>query len=178
MLKDNLEKIVEYLKGELAKLRAGRASIDLLENITVEAYNTKMPLNQLASLSSPEPRLIVVRPWDKSIIKDIENALRKSVSGVNPVLDGDAIRIPFPAATEERRRELVKELRGIVEETKIKIRRVREEALEEIKTKENKKEISEDELFRKKDEIQKAVDEYNKKAEDLENKKEGEIMAV
>lgn len=178
MFKEALEKIAEYLKGELAKLRAGRASIDLVENIMVEAYNTKMPLNQVASLASPEPRLIVVRPWDKSIIKDIENALRKAMSGINPVLDGDTIRIPFPAATEERRRELVKELHGIVEEAKIKIRRVREEALEEIKTKEDKKEISEDELFRKKDEIQKAVDEYNKKAEDLGKKKEGEIMAI
>ncbi|MFY9457528.1 MAG: ribosome recycling factor [Candidatus Spechtbacterales bacterium] len=178
MLKDDLEKITEHLKSELAKLRAGRASIDLVENITVEAYNTKMPLNQLASLSSPEPRLIVVKPWDKSIIKDIENALRKAISGVNPVLDGDTIRIPYPAATEERRRELVKELHRIVEETKIKIRRVREEALEEGKIKEDKKEISEDELFRRRNEVQSAVDKYNKNAEDLGKKKEEEIMAI
>jgi ribosome recycling factor len=178
MLKDDLAKTIEYQKGELAKLRAGRASIDLVENIMVEAYNTKMPLNQLATLSVPEPRLIVVKPWDKSVIKDIENALRKAMSSINPILEGEVIRIPFPAATEERRRELAKELHKIVEETKIKIRRVREAALEEIKTKEDKKEISEDELFRKGDEIQKAVDEYNKKAEDLGNKKEGEIMAI
>lgn len=178
MLKEELVTIAEYLKNELLKFRAGRASIDLVENVEVLAYNTKMPLRQLATLSSPEPRLIVVKPWDKSIIKDIESALRKAMSGVNPVLEGDIIRIPYPAPTEERRRELVKELHRIVEETKIKIRRVREEAFGELKTREEKKEISEDELFRKKEEMQKVVDEFNKKAEDLGKNKEEEIMSL
>lgn len=158
------------------RVRAGRASIDLVENIMVEAYNTKMPLNQLATLSTPEPRLLVIQPWDKSIIKNIESALRAEINDLNPVVDGGVIRIPFPAPTEERRRALVKEVGKIIEEAKIRIRRVREEELRELKTKEEKKEISEDQLFRQKEEVQKSVDEYNKRVEEIGQKKEEEIM--
>lgn len=178
MLKDNLEKSIAYLRGELAKIRAGRASIDMVENIAIDAYNSKMPLKQLATLSSPEPRLIIVQPWDKSIIKNIESALRAAISGVNPVADSEIIRLSFPAPTEENRRDLVKEVGRIIEETKIQIRKIREDAIQELRLREESKEISEDELFRKKDETQKTVDSYNKLADDMGKKKEEEIMAI
>lgn len=178
MLQEDLENTIEYLKSELAKLRAGRSSIDLVENIEVEVYNTRMPLNQLATLSSPEPRLIVIQPWDKNIIKDIENALRKTLSDVNPVVVSDLIRLPFPSPTEERRRELVKEVGKMVEETRIRIRHIREDNLSELKNKEDEKEISEDEHFRKKDEVQEAIDKYNKKIDEIGKSKEEEVMTI
>lgn len=178
MLKEELEKIIEHLVGNLAKLRAGRASIDLVEGIVVEAYNSKMPLNQLATLSNPEPRLILIQPWDKSIMKNIESAIRNEMSDINPVVESDIIRISFPAPTEEKRRELVKEVGKIVEEAKVKIRRVREDTLSELKKEEDKSEISEDELHRSKEETQKLISEYNAKAEEIGKRKEEEIMTI
>lgn len=178
MLKNDLEKSVAYLKGELLKLRAGRASIDMVENIVVDAYDSKMPLKELATLSIPEPRLIVIKPWDKNIIKNIDNALRSAINGISPVVDSEIIRLSFPAPTEENRHDLVKEVKRLVEETKIQIRQIRESALQELRQKEEDKEISEDELFRRKDETQKAVDEYNKIADDMGAKKEGEIIEI
>lgn len=178
MLRDELEKIIGYLRGEFSKLRAGRASIDLVENIEVDAYGSKMPLNQLATLSSPESRMILIKPWDKGVIKNIESAIRSSMSDINPVVEGDQIRMSFPSPTEERRRELVREVGKIVEEAKIKIRRVREEAFEELRDKESRKEISEDELFRRKDEAQELIGEYNKRTEEMGKKKENEIMEI
>ena len=178
MPKDDLEKIIERLAGDLARIRAGRASIGLVEDIEVDAYNSKMPLNQLATLSNPEPRLILVTPWDKSIIKDIENAIRSNMSDVNPVVESDVIRIPFPAPTEEKRKELVKEVGKIMEETKVKIRRVREDTLRELKEKEDKSEISEDELHRDKEETQKLISEYNTKVDEMGKRKEEEITAI
>ena len=178
MIQSELKKAIEYLKSELAKLRAGRASIELVENIEVAAYNSKMSLKQLATLSIPEPRLILIRPWDKSIIKSIESAIRSAMSDVNPIVESDFIRISFPAPTEEKRRELVREVGRIIEGGKIKIRKVREEALQELKSKEDNGEISEDAMYRQKDEIQKLVDEYNSKAEDLGQRKESEIMTI
>lgn len=178
MLKDDLEKSISFLKGELAKIRAGRASIDMIENIAVDAYDSKMPLRELATLSTPEPRLIIVKPWDKSIMKNIDNALRAAVTGINPVVDSEIIRLSFPAPTEENRRNLVKEAKRIVEETKIQIRQTREDAIKDLKLMEEKKEISEDELFKKKDETQKAIDAYNKIADDMGEKKEEEIIQI
>lgn len=177
-MQEELEKIIEYLRGEFSKIRAGRASIDLVENIMVEAYNSQMPINQLATISSPEPRLIIIKPWDKSVLKSIESALRAALSDINPVVEGDIIRISFPAPTEERRRELVKELGNIVETSKVKIRKAREEALSELREKETKKEISEDELFKKREEAQKVIDDYNNKVQELGEKKEKEIMSI
>jgi ribosome recycling factor len=150
----------------------------MIENIAVDAYGSKMSLKELATLSTPEPRLIVVKPWDKSILKNIDSALSAAISDINPVVDGEIIRLSFPAPTEERRRDLVKEVGKLVEETKIQIRKVRESALQELKQQEENKKISEDELFREKEEIQKTVDDYNKLSDDLGKKKEGEIMAI
>ena len=178
MLKNDLEKSIAYLKGELAKLRAGRASIDMVENIVVDAYGSKMPLKELATLSIPEPRVIVIKPWDKSIVKNIDSALRGVISDINPVVDSEMIRLSFPAPTEENRRNLVKEVRRIIEETKIQIRQIRESTLRELRQMEDDKKISEDELFRKKDETQKSVDACNKLCDDMGGKKEQEIMAI
>lgn len=178
MLKEKLDTIIQYLKSELAKFRTGRASIDSIENIEVEAYNSKMPLNQLATLSVPEARLIIIRPWDKTIIKNIESALRSSIVDINPVIDSESIRISYPAPTEERRRKLAKEVKKTVEEAMINMRHVREEAIRELKDREENKEISEDELFRRKEEVQKIMDEYNRNAEEMGRKKEEEIMTI
>lgn len=178
MLTGDLGKIIDYLKEELVKLRAGRASIELVEKMKIEAYDTKMPLNQLATLTVPEPRLILIQPWDKSLLKNIESALRANLPGLNPIVDSALIRIPFPAPTEERRRELVKEVGKIIETAKIRIRRAREEAVQELEEKEDKKEISEDALFRQKDEIQRTVDEYNKKVDEVGARKEEEILTI
>lgn len=177
-IESKLEEAITYLKGELAKIRAGRASIDLFDDIEVAAYDTKLPLKQLATLSSPEARLVVVRPWDKGVLKDIETALRNAFSDLNPVVDGDTIRISFPSPTEERRQELVRYIGKIVEETRVKIRQTREEAIKDLKNQEDGGEISEDELFRKKEEAQNLIDEYNKKVEEIGRNKEEEVMTV
>jgi ribosome recycling factor len=176
MLQDDVGQIIKYLRAELAKVRAGRASIELVEGITVEVYNSKMPLNQLATLSSPQPRLIVIQPWDKSIIKNIESALRNALTDVNPIVDSDVIRISFPAPTQERRKELVREVGRISEEARISLRQTRQEWLQTIETQEENKEISEDELFRQKEEIQKTTDECNAKIKEIGATKERDIM--
>jgi len=178
MLKTELQKAADFLRLEFAKLHAGRASIALVENVRVEAYGAQMPLNQLATLSSPEPRLIVVQPWDRNIVKNIEKALRENMPDLNPVIDGELIRIPFPAPTEERRKALVKEVGKTVEDARIKIRRAREDAISEIMSKEKRGEISEDDLHRQKDEIQKEIDETNRLVEEARKKKEEEIMTI
>lgn len=178
MLEKNVEEIILYLKSELAKVRAGRVSIDLVTDIKVEAYGTQMPLNQLATLATPEPRMITIQPWDKSLIKNIESALRQNLTYVNPVVDSEIIRIAFPMPTEERRGQLIKDVGKIIEQARIKLRRAREEELRGIKNEEDRKEISEDELFRKKEKAQKTIDEYNKQIEKLGKNKEEEILTL
>jgi len=178
MIKDKLEEAIAYLKIELAKIRAGRASIDLFENIEVDVYDSKLPMKQLATLSTPEPRVVIISPWDKNVLKDIENAVRSSMSDINPVIDGEVIRIVFPAPTEERRHELVRDMKKVIEEAKVKVRQIREDTMRELKEKEDKKEISEDELFKKREEAQELINEYNKKAEEMGGRKEEEIMKV
>jgi len=177
-IKPQLEKTIDYLKNELAALQVGRATPSLLENLEVEAYEQKMPLKDLAAIQIPEPRMIVIRPWDKSIIKNIESAIRRSNLKLSPIVENDFIRIKTPALSEERRREIAKILNEKVEECRISIRRNREEAWREVQNLEQAKEITEDDKFKAKDELQKMVDEYNKKVEDIKKKKESEIMTV
>ncbi len=178
MLKENLEKIVTHLKGEVASLRTGRASTALIEDLEVDYYGSKTPLKAIAAISNPEPRLLVIQPWDKNAIQPIEKAIQSSSLGLNPITDRDAIRLAIPSLTEERRKELTKLLGKHLEESKIHVRKEREDALREIDRKEKAKEISEDEKFRQKNEIQKMVDEINKKIEELGTTKEKEIMTV
>jgi len=178
MIEENaFKEILTYLTSDLAKIRAGRASMDMVEKIPVDAYGALMPLNQVATLSLPQPRMIVITPWDKSIMKDIESALRSHMTDINPVIESDTIRITFPAPTEERRKELAREAHKRVEEAKIKIRRIREDIARGLKKQKDEGEISEDEEFRKKEELQKLVDDYNSQADETGKRKEEDIIS-
>lgn len=177
-IKPELERTLDYLKSELAGLQIGRATPGLVEELPVDCYGQRLPLKQLAAIQAPEPRLLLIRPWDKSIIKDIEKAISQSRLGLSPSVDDDAIRLKVPPLSEERRKELAKIVQERVEECRISVRRHREDAWKEIQEMEQRKEIREDDKFRAKDELQKLVDEYNEKIDEARKKKEEEIMKV
>lgn len=174
----DFERAVAFLEEELTKLRTSRAHPGLVESIVVEHYGTQTPIKQLASVTVPEPRQILISPWDKGALSKIEAAIRESDLGLNPMNDGVGVRITLPALTEERRRDLVKVLNAKVEEARISIRSAREDIWKDIQEAEKSGDISEDDKFRGKDELQKAVDEYNAKLEALREKKEHEVMTV
>ena len=176
--KSKLEKIIEHLKIEIASLRTGRASPALVEDLEVDYYGTKTPLKAVAAISSPDPKQILIQPWDKNAVQPIERAIQSSSLGLNPITDKDFIRLAIPPLTEERRRELAKILGKHLEEARIQVRREREEMLKGIDAKEKAKQISEDEKFRQSKEAQKVVDEINKKIEDMGKAKEKEVMTV
>lgn len=177
-LKDRMGKSMESLKREYSRLRTGRASISLLDGIRVSYYDTPTPLNQMASLAVPEPRLIVIQPWDKTAIEDIEKAILKSELGLTPMNDGKVIRISIPPLTEERRKELVKVARKMSEENKVSIRNIRRDANEMLKDLKKEKEISEDDLFRSQEEVQKATDQFISQVDELCAAKEKEILEI
>lgn len=177
-LKDRMGKSIESLKREYSRLRTGRASISLLDGIRVSYYDTPTPLNQMASLAVPEPRLIVIQPWDKTAIEDIEKAILKSELGLTPVNDGKVIRISIPPLTEERRKELVKVARKMSEENKVAIRNIRRDANEMLKDLKKEKEITEDDLFRSQEEVQKATDQFISQVDELCAAKEKEILEI
>lgn len=177
-IKPYLDKTVDFLKSELNKLRVGRASSVMVEDIKIECYGQKMPLKQLASISTPQPRLITIQPWDRSILENIEKEISKSSLGLAPIVDGGVIRINIPLLSEERRKELIKILNEKTEEARISVRHHREEAWKKIQELERAGEIREDDKFRGKDELQKVIDDYNNKIEEIEKKKEEEIMTV
>ncbi|OGI19370.1 MAG: ribosome recycling factor [Candidatus Moranbacteria bacterium RIFCSPLOWO2_02_FULL_48_19] len=164
--------------SEAAKIRTGRANPGLVEGLLVDYYGVKTPLKQIASIAIPEARQILISPWDKGSLIQIEAAIRESDLGLNPGNDGQAIRITLPALTEERRHDLVKALNSRAEESRIVIRTVREEIWKDIQDSERAGNISEDEKFHGKDELQKVVDEYNHKLEAVRKKKEEEILTV
>lgn len=176
--KDGFEKTIAHFEGELAKLRTGRAHPGLVEGLLVDYYGTQTPVKQMASVTVPEPRQILISPWDKGALASIETTVRESDLGLNPMNDGIGVRITLPALTEERRKELVKVLNTKAEEGKIAIRSVREDIWKDIQEVEKEGLIGEDDKFRGKDDLQKVVDEYNQKLEVLREKKEGEIMTV
>jgi ribosome recycling factor len=173
-----LDKTLEYLKTELLSMQVGRATPALVENLEVECYNSRFPLKQLATILAPEPRQILIQPWDKDILKDIEKAILNSRLHLSPTSDGDIIRLTIPPLSEERRRELVKILKEKTEECRVSIRRYREEVWKKIQNLEKDSKISEDDKFKAKDDLQELVDQYNKKVEELSSKKEEEIMKV
>src|SRR3989344_5608839 len=175
---ENFQRVIEHFTDELVKIRTGRANAALVEGILVDYYGSKSPLKQIASINIPEPRLINIQPWDKGSLANIEAAIRKSDLGVNPVNDGQIIRLAIPPLNEERRIELSKFLSKMAEESKVSVRNIREDIWKEIQEKEKKGELSEDEKFRGKEALQKAIDEYNKKIEEIREKKEKEIMTV
>jgi len=175
-IKPELEKVVSFLEGELTKIRTGRASPSLVENTIVECFGEKFPLKQLAAISSQGPKQIIIQPWDKSYIEPIEKALSKSSLGTSPVVDKDLIRISLPPLSDEYRKSLLRIISEKQEESRKTIRRWREQAWDEIQEGFKNKEIREDDKFRAKDELQKLVDKYNEKIEEMVERKKKEIM--
>ncbi len=176
--KKDLDRAIEHLQSELGKVRAGRANVSLVEDLMVDYYGNKIPLKQIASINVPEPRQITIQPWDKGAMVYIESAICESDLGINPANDGNIIRLNIPSLTEERRKELVKILNSKSEEGRIALRNIREEILKKVTKMEKDAEISEDDLFRAKDQIQEIISEYNKKVEEIREKKEKDIMTV
>jgi len=176
--KKDFEKTIEFLKQEINNIRTGRATPSLVENLMVDCYGTKTPLIQLASINVPDPKSIIIQPWDKNSLKDIEKAIQSSQLGLNPVNEGNVIRLPIPPLTEERRKELVKFVHQKIESGKIKIRQTREEIWKNLKNAEKEGKISEDDLFGQQKELQEIVDEYNEKIQEISEAKEKEIMTI
>ncbi len=175
-LKEQMDSSLQSLDKELNRIRTGRASVSLIDGIKVNYYGTITPLNQIATLSVPESRLITIQPWDTNIIADIEKAIQKSDLGLNPMNDGKLIRISIPSLSEERRKELVKVAGKVVEDCKISLRNHRRNINENLKNKKKDKEISEDEYFKKHDEVQKMTDEYVAKCDKIFTEKEKDII--
>lgn len=173
---DKMEKAVEVFGREMAGLRTGRASPSLVERIRVDYYGVPTPLNQIATISVPEARMLTIQPWDKSSFPSIEKAIQKSDIGLNPSSDGNIIRLTIPELSEERRKELVKTVRRREEDERIAIRNVRREAMEKLRQMQKDKEISEDEEKRAEQDLQKLTDSYIEKIDSIGKDKEKEIM--
>ena len=177
-LQKEMEKVILALRKDLGKLRTGRASTGLLEGVVVDYYGAPTPLNQLAVLSAPEPRLLVVQPYDPGAVGNIEKAILKTDLGLTPQNDGKLIRIPIPELTEERRKELVKHIKKMGEEFRVSVRNHRRIAIERLKELEKKKEITSDELKQGQDRVQKITDEFIGRIDNAIKAKEDEIMEV
>ena len=171
-------KTIEVVKANFASVRAGRANAGVLDRITVEYYGTPTPLNQVAAVSSPDPRTLVIQPWDGSLLKAIEKAIQTSDLGINPQNDGKVIRLIFPQLTEERRKELTKQVKKYGEGGKVAIRNIRRDAMEKFKAMKKKSELTEDDLKELEEDMQKLTDKRCKEIDDLTAKKEAELMAV
>ncbi len=175
---EKMEKSVEMFKVELSKIRTGRASLALLDGIMVDAYGSSMPLNQVGTLTIPESRLIAIQPWDPQLLPVIEKALLKASIGLTPVNDGKIIRLNIPQLTEERRKELVKQVKKTAEEFRVAVRNSRRDAIDALKKQKQDKEISEDEMFKLQDEAQAETDNHVKMIDDITASKEKEVMEV
>ncbi|MDD5083317.1 MAG: ribosome recycling factor [Candidatus Moranbacteria bacterium] len=169
---------VEHFKGEIEKFRTGRATPALVDYLVVDYYGTKTPMKQIASINVPEPRSLMIQPWDRGALSAIETAIRSANIGLNPMNDGVVIRIALPPLTEERRRELVKALNQKAEEARIAVRNIREDVWKEIQNLQKEGLIAEDDKFRAKEELQEVVELNNKKIEELRKKKEEDMMTV
>ena len=177
-IEEKMNKTVNALAESLAEVRAGRANPAILNKVKIDYYGTPTPINQVAGISVPEARLIVIQPWDASILKEIEKEILKSEIGINPNNDGKVIRLAFPELTEERRKELVKDIKKMGEESKVAIRSVRRDGIDEAKTKQKNSEITEDELKGAEDQIQKLTDKKVAEIDNMVAAKEKEIMSV
>lgn len=177
-IEQKMEKKVASYESELKTIRAGRANAAVLDKVAVEYYGTMTPVAQVGAISSPEPRLLVIQPWDVTLLKDIEKAILKSDIGISPQNDGKVIRLGFPPLTEERRKELVKTVKKYSEEAKIQVRNVRRDAIELYKAQKKKSEITEDDLKNIEKDIQNLTDKYIKIIEDVCNAKEKEIIEL
>lgn len=175
---EGMEKAVDYMSHEFAAIRTGKASPALVENIDVEVYGSVMKLKQVAMISTPEARMLVVSPFDASTVQAIEKAIRESKIGINPSVDGKIIRLPIPALSEERRRDLVKTCKTIAEETRVRVRSSRRDAMEALKKAQKEGAITEDALGAYEKDVQKLTDNFGKKVEDTFTAKEADIMKV
>lgn len=170
--------VIDRFQKEINTLRTNRAHATMVENIMVEAYNTTTPLNQLANINTPEPRQLLIEPWDKSIAKDIEQALMQNQSSLSVVNDGESLRVSLPPMTEETRQQTVTQLHKKMEEARIAIRHIREDVMKELKTQKSNNELGEDDFFKAQKDIQAVVDEYNAKIKELGDVKEKDIMTI
>ncbi len=177
-IEEKMKKTLGVYIDNLAQIRAGRANPSILNKINVEYYGVPSPLSQVASISVPEARLIVIQPWDKSLLKEIEKEIQKSDIGINPINDGNVIRLTFPELTEQRRKELVKDIKKISEDSKVAIRNIRRDSIDVYKAKQKASEITEDDLKSAEDEIQKLTDKYIKEIDVELDKKEKEVMSI
>jgi ribosome recycling factor len=173
-----MQKAVETLKQDINAIRAGRANAALVERITIDYYGTPTPINQVASISVPEARLLVIQPWDRKLLTDIEKAIQRSDLGINPTNDGQVIRLAIPPMSEERRRDLVKTLHKKLDEHKVAVRNIRRDVQDKLRDREKKKEISEDELKRGVERLQKLTDRYIEEMDKVGKAKEMEILEV
>jgi ribosome recycling factor len=175
---NRMKKSLESLKKDFARIRTGRASMTLLDGISVEYYGSPMPVNQVAAISIPDARMIMVQPWEKNMLAPIEKAIQASDLGLNPINDGNVIRLPIPPLSEERRKDLFKHCKKVSEDNKVAIRNIRRDGNEELKELEKSKKITQDDLKKGQDEIQKLTDRYIKVVDDLLAVKEKEIMEL
>ena len=176
--REKMDQILEHLRRDLAGVRTGRASLALLDSIQVSYYGSPTPLKQVAALAVPDPRLITIQPWEVSLIPEIEKAITTSNLGLNPTNDGKLIRLNIPSLTEERRKDLVKQVKKIGEDTKVRIRNVRRDTNEEIKKFLKDSKISEDDQRKGQEEVQKTTDQYITKIDEMIKKKEAEVLEV
>ena len=175
---EGMEKAVEFMMHEFAAIRTGKASPALVENLDVHAYDTMMKLKQLALISAPEPRLLVIQPFDASTVKDIERSINESKLGINPVVDGKIIRIPIPELSEERRRDLAKTVKQIAEDSRVRVRSCRREAMDAAKKMQKEGELTEDDLSTAETDIQKLTDKYVASIEKHVESKEAELLKI
>lgn len=177
-IKEKMEKSISIFAEKLSEVRAGRANPAILNKIKIDYYGTPTPINQVAGVSVPEARLIVIQPWDASVLKEIEKAILASDIGINPNNDGKVIRLAFPELNEERRKELVKDIKKMAEDAKVAIRAIRRDGIDEAKAKQKNSEITEDELKAAEDEIQKITDKYVEEIDKVLEQKEKEVMSI
>ncbi|MBQ7793708.1 MAG: ribosome recycling factor [Clostridia bacterium] len=177
-IEERMNKRVDGFHSELKTIRAGRANASVLDKVAIDYYGTPTPIQQVGSISSPEPRMLVIQPWDASVLGEIEKAINKSEIGITPQNDGKVIRLNFPPLTEERRKELVKQVKKYSEEAKVQIRNARRDAMEDYKTKKKNSEITEDDLKGIEKDIQNLTDKYIKEIDDITADKEKEILEV
>ena len=177
-LKERMEKTINVFSEKLSEVRAGRANPAILNKVKIDYYGTPTPINQVAGISVPEARMILIQPWDVSVLKDIEKAILASDIGINPNNDGKVIRLVFPELNEERRKELVKDIKKMAEEAKVAVRAVRRDGIEEAKAEQKEGNITEDELKQAENEVQKMTDKSVEEIDEILAKKEKEIMSV
>ena len=175
---DKMLKTIEVVKANFAAVRAGRANAGVLDRISVEYYGTPTPLNQVAAISSPDPRTLTIQPWDTSLLKAIEKAIQTSDLGINPQNDGRIIRLAFPQLTEERRKELAKQVKKYGEEAKVAVRNIRRDAIDKFKKQQKASEITEDDYKNIEKDIQKLTDDYIKEVDVITDKKEKELFEI